>query len=91
MVFRGRLHVAFITQLTVVVKSCSSLVFLKATMLSYLSHRHAAHAGVQHTRPCVGAHLADEREPLLPADTVEMDGLPSEGNKGAFVSVGMDL
>lgn len=64
---------------------------LQTTILSYLSHRHAAHTGVQHTRPCVGAHLTDEREPLLPADTVEMDRLPSEGNKGTFVSVGMDF
>lgn len=73
MMFRGQLYKAVITQLMVVVKSCSSVVILKNTVLSYLSHRHAAHTGVQHTRPCICAHLTDEREPLFPADTVEMD------------------
>lgn len=56
-----------------VVKSCSYMVVCKNTQISYLTHRHAAHTGVQHARPCVGAHFTDEREPLLPVDTVEMD------------------
>lgn len=74
-----------------VLKSRSCMVILKNTNISYLPHRHAAHTGVQHARPCIGAHFTDEREPLLPVDTVEMDWLPSEGNKQTFIQVGADF
>lgn len=60
------------------------LVILKNTEPSYLTHRHAAHTWVQDTRPCIGAHFTDEREPLLPVDTVEMDWLPLKRNKQLF-------
>lgn len=55
-----------------VVKLCNYMVILENTNI-YLTHRHAAHTGVQHARPCIGTHFTDEREPLLPVDTVEMD------------------
>lgn len=60
------------------------LVTFKKGKTSYLTHRHAAHAGVQHARPGIGAHFTDEWEPLLPVDTVEMDWLPLEEHKQPF-------
>lgn len=63
-------------------------VTFKNSKTSYLTHRHAAHTGVQYARPCIGAHFTDEWEPLLPVDTVEMDRLPLEGNKQPFTEEG---
>lgn len=63
-------------------------VTFKNSKSSYLTHRHAAHTGVQYARPRVGAHFTDEWEPLLPVDTVEMDRLPLEGNKQPFTGEG---
>lgn len=72
-------HSYILTVLRVTFKNCKT---------SYLTYRHAAHTGVQYARPCIGAHFTDEWEPLLPADTVEMDRLPLEGNKQLFTQEG---
>lgn len=47
----------------------------------YLPDRHTAHAWVQHACPSTGTHLAGEREPFPPSDTVGLHWLPVRANQ----------
>lgn len=47
----------------------------------YLPDGHAAHTRVQHACPGTGTHLAGEREPFPPSDTVGLHRLPVRANQ----------
>ncbi len=61
-----------------------------SSRIQYLSDRHTTHTRVQYACPCVGAHLAGEREPFPPSYTVGLHRLSVRGNHTALCKVRHD-
>lgn len=64
---------------------------MRAWATHYLSDRHPTHAGVQHTCPGVGTHLAGEGELLPPANAVGLHRLPAWQNDNGAVNTSISL